>query len=117
MPVRVGVASSVTPLLPIKPLMEPESSVTSVTTGASGASVSTIISQLSDMSLLPVPSDALTVNLWVPSASGEDGVNDQLPLASIVTWPISTPLSKICNVAFAGPVPWRVGVLSLVDPC
>ena len=82
-----------------------------------GKGESTIISQLSDMPLLPVPSEALTVNWCVPSARGEDGVNDQLPLASIATWPISTPLSKICNVAFAGPVPWRVGVLSLVDSC
>ena len=64
-----------------------------------------IITQLFDMPLLPALFDALTVNWWVPSARGGDGVNDQLPLASMVTWPISLPLSKICNVVFAVPVP------------
>ncbi len=98
------------PLPSVRMMVAPASAVPLITvpllgltTGAAGATASTVA--LAGPLVLPDGSWA-TALTSVPSASGVDGVNAQLPLPSAVTSPIGLPLPSVRNtLAPASAVP------------
>ena len=116
LPLRVGVASSVTVLLGLLPCPEPTSSVALTMVGAAGAVVSMTMLDGPVVLMAPVLSGPVAVKLWGPLASGLVGVKLQLPSASTVVLP-KTVLPSLMTTTVPGvPVPPMVGVVSLVRP-
>ena len=84
-----------------------------VIAGAAGGVLSIVALTWFDVGLvLPAASFWSAVKLWVPSESGELGVNVQSPLASTTADPIALPLSYTVTLAPGSPLPLRIGVLS-----
>ena len=109
-PDRVGVVSFVRVIPPVEvcPLRV-------AIDGALGATVSIWIERESGVLIFPVGSVAVIVTGFDPSGSAEDGVNVQLPEASVVTVPIVVHEAFFISIVlFASAVPTIVGVVSAV---
>ena len=115
LPVKVGRVSLVVSPLASVLVAAPTSSTTVITTGASGAAVSTFSVKAGEVpERLPAASVALTRRSCEPGVRSVPGIKLQLPLSLTKAVPISTPLSRICTVLPATPVPVSSGRVSLV---
>ncbi|MNC19808.1 hypothetical protein D3C75_677470 [compost metagenome] len=116
-PWKVGVLSSVTPLVSNVCCSAPTLSSAESMVGAAGGSVSRVKLMVPEAGLLlPAASLSVTLTEWSGVVNGVPGVKLQVPSARTVVVPIGSPLSRIVMVSPAVPVPEKVGVVSLVLP-
>ncbi|KEY56671.1 hypothetical protein SRDD_44330 [Serratia sp. DD3] len=108
-PLKVGLASSVTLPLANGPRLSPTSSMALPITGCSGAVVSTFSTKAGEVTLLPAASSAVTVRLWLPSPRSVSGVKLQLPSCLTVVVPSSRSPSFTVITLPGLPLPFSSG--------
>ncbi len=115
-PDKVGWSSSVTPPLPMGPVIVPLLSTAPDTPPLAGAVVSTVTTKPSDSGeCVPFWSITTVLRMCSPSRNGLSGVNDQLPLASTMASPMTEPPSRITTFSPGRcPPPENVGRASSV---
>ena len=118
-PFRVGKLSFVRAFLTLPTTPPATSSMISVITGCVVLISTFTVATFDGLLTLPALSVAIATTLYSPSASGDFGVNSQLPFASAFTMMslliMSLPFLRTI-VEPASAVPLNVGVVSFVKP-